>query len=167
MNVAWDTLGDGTFRCRLPFLDVTVGLVVGRTGRLLIDAGTTLTEAQAIAQDVQEIAALRTPEHQIQRTVIDLGDRSVSISHPGRGHTDHDVIAVITDEEQTIVFCGDLVEQSGDPCIDTDSDVAAWPATLDRVIEAGRENAVFVPGHGAVVGIDFVRGQQAWLRERL
>jgi glyoxylase-like metal-dependent hydrolase (beta-lactamase superfamily II) len=66
-----------------------------------------------------------------------------------------------------VVFCGDLVEESGDPCADADSDPAAWPATLDRVLAAGGEDAVFVPGHGAVVGADFIRGQRDWLRGRL
>lgn len=56
MNFAWERLGDGVRRCRLPFLDVTVGLVYGETGTLLIDTGTTLTEANAVKADVAEIA---------------------------------------------------------------------------------------------------------------
>ena len=60
MNFAWERLGDGVFRCRLPFLDVTVGVVRGRTGTLLIDTGTTLTEARAIDQDVREITPGRS-----------------------------------------------------------------------------------------------------------
>ena len=55
MNFAWERLGDGVFRCRLPFLDVTVGVAPGSTGTLLIDTGSTLTEARAIDQDVREI----------------------------------------------------------------------------------------------------------------
>jgi hypothetical protein len=42
VNLAWERLAEGIHRCRLPFLDVTVGLVCGRTGTLLIDTGTTL-----------------------------------------------------------------------------------------------------------------------------
>ena len=230
MNFTWERLGDGVLRCRLPFLDVTVGLVHGRAGAMLIDAGTTLTEADGIAQDVHEmtrgdvthillthnhfdhvlgsslfqapvycapevaatiagrtdhlrvdalrhgadsgevdraIAALRTPEHRVRCAVIDLGDRTVSICHPGRGHTDHDLIAIVSGSDPTVVFCGDLVEESGDPCIEVDSDLQAWPATLDRVLGAAGEKAVFVPGHGAVVDASFVRRQRDWLRERL
>jgi glyoxylase-like metal-dependent hydrolase (beta-lactamase superfamily II) len=227
----WERLADGVFRCRLPFLDVTVGLVYGRTGTALIDAGTTLTEARTIARDVHEIAghrvshivlthnhfdhilgasafdgaeiycapevattmaertdhlradalrygadggevdraiaALRVPEHQVTSTVVDLGERTVSISHPGRGHTGHDLIAVVTGTDRPVVFCGDLVEESGDPAIDADSDPVAWPATLGRVIEEGGEAGVFVPGHGAVVAASFVRRQRDWLRARL
>lgn len=227
MTFDWERLADGVFRCRLAFLDVTVGLVYGRGGAVLVDTGTTLTEARAIAEDVQEmtgrqvshivlthnhfdhilgasgfdsaeiycapevaatmaeradhlradalrygaaahevdraIAALRVPEHHVQAAVIDLGDCTVSISHPGRGHTDHDLIAVVG-SERPVVFCGDLVEESGDPSVDADSDPAAWPATLERVLEAGGEDAVFVPGHGAVVDAAFVRRQRDWLR---
>ena len=43
----------------------------------------------------------------------------------------------------------------------------AWPATLERVIEEGGEDAVFVPGHGAVVDAAFIRRQQGWLLQQL
>ena len=59
MHFDWEQLTDSVHRCRLPFLDVTVGLVQGRTGVLLVDTGTTLTEAPAINADVQQIAARR------------------------------------------------------------------------------------------------------------
>jgi glyoxylase-like metal-dependent hydrolase (beta-lactamase superfamily II) len=231
VKVAWERLADGALRCRLPFLDVTVGLAWGREGAVLIDSGTTLEEAQAIASDVYEIAgrgvghlvlthnhfdhvlgasafegaeiycapevaatmteradhlradairygadaggvdraiaAWRAPEHQVRTAVVDLGDRTVSISHPGRGHTDHDLIAVVTGSDRPVVFCGDLVEESGDPDIDGGSDLAAWPGTLDRLVEAGGEDAVFVPGHGAVVDAEFIRRQQDWLRRQM
>ena len=231
MTLVWERPADGVFRCRLPFLDVTVGVVCGEAGAVLIDSGTTLTEARAIARDVRgmaglqvrhivlthnhfdhilgasafdgaeilcapqvaatiaegtdhlradalrcgadavevdrAIAALRVPQHQVSSAVIDLGDRTLSISHPGRGHTDHDLIAVVTGSDRPVVFCGDLVEESGEPSIDADSDPAEWPATLHRVIEAGGEDAMFVPGHGAVVDAAFIRGQQEWLLSRL
>jgi glyoxylase-like metal-dependent hydrolase (beta-lactamase superfamily II) len=228
VTIAWERLADGVFRQRLPFLDVTVGLVYGRDGTVLIDSGTTLTEAQRIARDVRDMAgrevghimlthnhfdhilgasafkqaeiycapevaatmaeradhlradalrcgadadevdraigALRVPEHQVRSAVVDLGDRTVAISHPGRGHTDHDLIAVVTGTDRPVVFCGDLVEESGDPSVDADSDPGEWPSTLDRVIEAGGDDAVFVPGHGAVVDAAFIRAQRDWLR---
>ena len=83
--------------------------------------------------------------------MADLGGRTVSITHPGLGHTRHHLIVSMTDRSRTVVFCGDLVEESGDPVIDEDSDVAAWPATLERLLKIGGPKGVFVPGHGAVV----------------
>ena len=109
------------------------------------------------------VAALRPPEHRVTSAVIDLGERVVSVSHPGFGHTDHDLIAAVDGADRTVVFCGDLVEESDDPAIDTDSDAAAWPATLDRLLETGGEDAIYVPGHGARVDAGFVRRQQRWL----
>ncbi|RDH79247.1 MBL fold metallo-hydrolase [Mycolicibacterium moriokaense] len=231
MNLAWERLGDGVFRCRLEFLDVTVGLVYGEAGALLIDTGTTLVEAEAIKADVAEIsgrevshivlthnhfdhilgsaafpgaqlycatevaasmateaqhlradalrygadahevsraiAALRAPANPVHSADIDLGGVTVAVSHPGRGHTDHDLIAVVEGAGPTVVFCGDLVEESGDPVVDQDSDPAAWPSTLDRVLEAGGADAVFVPGHGAVVDAAYVRRQRSRLADRV
>jgi len=226
----WERLTDSVHRCRLPFLDVTVGLVQGRTGALLVDTGTTLTEAAAIDADVRQIAgrvvthvvlthkhfdhvlgsgvftdaeiycapqvfdylttatgqlrddalgygadddeidraiaALRPPQHAIDNAVIDLGHFHVTIAHLGRGHTDADLVVVVPgdDGEQLVVFSGDLIEESGDPAIDADSDVAAWPDTLDRLLAVGGPDAAYVPGHGSVVDAEFVHRQQDWLR---
>ncbi|MFZ0229208.1 MAG: MBL fold metallo-hydrolase [Mycobacterium sp.] len=230
MHFDWEQLTDGVHRCRLRFLDVTVGLVQGSAGVLLVDAGTTLTEAQAISDDVREIAgrdvthvvlthkhfdhvlgsgafpdaeiycapevvdylataagqlredalshranpdeieraiaALRAPQHAVNDAVVDLGDRRLAITHPGRGHTDADLVVRVpgSDGERTVVFSGDLIEESGDPAIDDDSDVAAWPGTLDRLLAIGGPGAIYVPGHGRVVEAEFVRRQQDWLR---
>ncbi len=109
------------------------------------------------------VAALAAPGILIAAAVIALGDVEVAISHPGRGHTDHDLIAVVTGEDPAVVFCGDLVEESGDPCVDEQSDLLSWPATLERVLAAGGDGAVYVPGHGALVGATFVRRQAEWL----
>jgi hypothetical protein len=65
-----------------------------------------------------------------------------------------------------VVFCGDLVEESGDPSADEQSDLGAWPATLQRVLAAGGGSAAYVPGHGAVVDAAFVGRQAAWLADR-
>jgi glyoxylase-like metal-dependent hydrolase (beta-lactamase superfamily II) len=56
VHFGWESLTDSVRRCRLPFLDVTVGLVQGTAGALLVDSGTTLTEAHAIDDDVRLIA---------------------------------------------------------------------------------------------------------------
>ncbi|MGA9491982.1 MAG: MBL fold metallo-hydrolase [Mycobacterium sp.] len=231
MQFDWESLTDGVHRCRLPFLDVTVGMVQGRTGVLLVDTGTTLTEAQAISDDVRQIAgrdvthvvlthkhfdhvlgsgafadaeiycapevadclttatgqlrddalshganpaeieraiaALRAPQHPVNDAVVDLGNRKVVITRPGRGHTDADLIVRVpgSDGERTVVFSGDLIEESGDPAIDADSDVTAWPGTLDRLLAIGGPDAFYVPGHGRVVDAEFVRRQQDWLRQ--
>lgn len=224
----WERVADGVHRCRVPFLDVTVGAVAGRDGLVLVDCGTTLAEASAIAEDVrafdprgvthlvlthdhfdhvlgssvfadaetycapevlaalrdgaalaedaiaygghpddiaEAVAALRPLRHR-EESRIDLGDRVVTLLHPGPGHTGHDLIAVVPGSP-AVVFCGDLVEESADPAIGADSHVADWPATLDAVLATGGSDARYVPGHGAVVDADFVRRQRDWLAARV
>jgi glyoxylase-like metal-dependent hydrolase (beta-lactamase superfamily II) len=226
----WESLTDSVHRCRLPFLDVTVGLVQGSTAALLVDTGSTLTEAHAIRDDVRQIAgreathvvlthkhfdhvlgsggfadaqifcapevldylttdvdqlrddalsygadateidhaiaALRAPHHPVDDGVVDLGNCEVTIMRPGPGHTDADLVVSVPGAagERTVVFAGDLIEESGDPAIDADSDLTAWPDTLDRLLAIGGPDAIYVPGHGRVVDAEFVRHQQDWLR---
>jgi glyoxylase-like metal-dependent hydrolase (beta-lactamase superfamily II) len=233
MHYDWEELSDGVRRCRLPFLDVTVGLVHGEHKNLLIDSGTTPSEASRIADDIRvltggavtdvalthhhfdhilgssgfgtavlyapaavaramtthigqvrahalryradpesvdrAIAGIRAPDHIVTAADLDLGGRSVHLELPGPGHTDHDMVVVVppvVPGQQTVVFCGDLVEESADPAIDAGSDLPAWPHALDRVLALGGPDAVYVPGHGAVVDAAFVRAQRDWLVAR-
>ena len=229
VHFIWQELADGVHRTRLPFLDVTVGVVAGDSGVLLIDCGTTLAEAAGVAADVRRLtgrdvthlvmthhhfdhilgsagfpgavsyaappvavalteelqrtcaealrygaaaddvaaagAAAATPDHLVWEAEIDLGGRAVRITHPGAGHTDHDLIVVIP-TGPAVVFCGDLVEESADPAVGDDASPADWPATLDRVLSLGGDDARYVPGHGAVVDANFLRRQRDWLRSR-
>ncbi|OBK12830.1 MBL fold metallo-hydrolase [Mycobacterium asiaticum] len=234
MHQQWDRLADGVHRCRLPFCDVTIGLVWGPSGALLVDTGTTLEEASAIASDVRQIAgrsishvvlthqhfdhvlgssvfagaevycapdvvqylasatdqlrkdavghgaepdqvdraiaALRPPQHGVHDAVVDLGDRTVSVTYLGPGHTRSDLVVVVPavrTGEPLVLFTGDLVEESADPAIDDDSDIGAWPSTLDRLLSLGGSDAIYVPGHGHVVDAEFIRRQQSWLRARV
>lgn len=230
MRYDWETLATGVHRCRLPFLDVTVGLVAGCSRVLLIDCGTTLAEAAGIATDAAEltgrtvtdivmthhhfdhvlgsagfpdavlyaaapvarvlaedtawlrgeavrygadaddvdaaIALLRVPNHVVAHARIDLGDRVVTVDYPGRGHTDHDLTVLVPAADpgdRTVVFCGDLIEESADPAIDSGSDLDSWPASIERLLELGGPNARYVPGHGATVDAEFLVQQRDWL----
>jgi hypothetical protein len=113
---------------------------------------------------------LRPPQHGVYDTLINLGDRSVTIAYLGRGHTTSDLVVIAPgpggDDGRVVVFTGDLVEESADPAIDADSDVAAWPATLDRVLAIGGPDAIYVPGHGKIVDAEFIRRQRDWLKGR-
>ena len=94
--------------------------------------------------------------------VLDLGGRTVALHHLGRGHTDHDVVAHVPDT--ATVFAGDLVEQGAPPSVGPDSDLAAWPATLDALLALAPR--LVVPGHGDPVDAAFVTEQRAELRRK-
>jgi glyoxylase-like metal-dependent hydrolase (beta-lactamase superfamily II) len=160
-------LGSGGF----PEAEIYAAPAVGRA--LTVGIGELRSQAIEFGADPAEVAravtAIRPPHHQVLGELIGLGGRVVQLEHVGPGHTDHDLIVVVRPNAgtaPTVVFCGDLVEESADPSIDTESDVDAWPAALDRILELGGEDAIFVPGHGAVVDAAFIRRQRDWLAAR-
>ena len=92
-------------------------------------------------------------------TAIDLGDRSVELVHPGRGHTGGDLVVRLDDAD--VLLAGDLVEESGMPAYGDDSYPLEWPWSLDLVLELVGPRTVVVPGHGAPIGLDFVQEQRS------
>ncbi len=107
---------------------------------------------------------------------LDLGGgRQVLLANVGPGHTGHDLAVLVAGDGSRarsgpgapeIVFCGDLVEESGEPQTGPDAVPSHWPAALDRLLALGGEDALYVPGHGAVVDAAFVRAQRDALAER-
>lgn len=90
---------------------------------------------------------------------IDLGDRSLELVHPGRGHTAGDLVVRIDDAD--ILLTGDLVEESGMPAYGDDCFPLDWPHALDLTLELIGPGTVVVPGHGSPVDRDFVWGQRS------
>jgi glyoxylase-like metal-dependent hydrolase (beta-lactamase superfamily II) len=110
---------------------------------------------------------LAPPGHLVSgEWTLDLGGgRQVLLANVGPGHTAHD-LAVLVPGDPEVVFCGDLVEESGDPQAGPDAVPSHWPAALDRLLGLGGEDALYVPGHGAVVDAAFVRAQRDALAAR-
>ncbi|MGW4563301.1 MBL fold metallo-hydrolase [Streptomyces sp. NPDC004561] len=120
-----------------------------------------------VADADEAVDALAAPQHLVsgERT-LDLGPgRQVLLANVGPGHTAHD-LAVCVPGPREVVFCGDLVEESGEPQAGPDAVPSHWPDALDRLLALGGEDALYVPGHGAVVDADFVRRQRDTLAAR-
>jgi glyoxylase-like metal-dependent hydrolase (beta-lactamase superfamily II) len=81
-----------------------------------------------------------------------LGDEVVRVWHPGKGHTDGDLVAYLV--HRKLLVTGDLVTADFEPVIDVDAggDVLAWAGTLSRLLEL--DFVTVLPGHGAPVGRD-------------
>lgn len=128
--------------------------------------------AHGLPQDAvrEAIDTLVVPGREVtEELTVDLGRRhEVRLVHAGPGHSGHDLAALVPGDAQTVpvVFCGDLVEESGAPQAGPDAQPAHWPAAVDRLLTLGGPEAVYVPGHGALVGADFVAGQRAELARR-
>ncbi|MEV7089542.1 MBL fold metallo-hydrolase [Streptomyces sp. NPDC093085] len=167
--------------------------VYGAAGmaELLAGAGAEELCAEAVREGVPEAAAraavarLVLPGHEVgagdgEEVTVDLGGgQRVVLVNAGPGHTAHDLAALVPGAgpvasgarpglpgASPVVFCGDLVEESGAPQAGRDAVPEAWPAALDRLLALGGEGAVYVPGHGAVVDAAFVRAQRAALAEQ-
>ncbi|MGW7360658.1 MBL fold metallo-hydrolase [Streptomyces sp. NPDC054802] len=109
---------------------------------------------------------LVAPHHPVcGEWTLDLGGRQVLLANVGPGHSGHD-LALLVPGEPEVVFCGDLVEESGEPQAGPDAITSRWPAALDRLLDLGGEEALYVPGHGAAVDAAFVRAQREELAAR-
>ncbi|WP_225100946.1 MBL fold metallo-hydrolase [Streptomyces sp. CoH27] len=230
-ELGWERLAAGVGRCRLPGWDCTVGLVLGESTALMVDAGSSLAEGARLRGWAEELAggrvthlalthphfdhvfgapafagteiyaavgvdavftyereelrldairngldvreadeaadALVPPGHQVSgEWTLDLGTgRQALLANVGPGHTAHD-LAVLIPGDREVVFCGDLVEESGEPQAGPDAVPSRWPDALDRLLALGGEDALYVPGHGAVVDAAFVRRQRDQLAAR-
>jgi glyoxylase-like metal-dependent hydrolase (beta-lactamase superfamily II) len=132
--------------------------------------------ADAVRNGLDETTAteaadtLVRPRHLVSgEWTLDLGGgRQVLLANVGPGHTAHDLAVLVPagPGSPEVVFCGDLVEESGEPQAGPDAIPSHWPAALDRLVDLGGEDALYVPGHGAVVDAAFVRAQRDALAAR-
>ncbi|MFV2101248.1 MBL fold metallo-hydrolase [Micromonospora sp. LOL_024] len=115
-----------------------------------------------LAAELAETALL-APTHTVHtEATLDVGGRRVVLRHPGRGHTDADLVVRVPDVD--LLVAGDLVEQSGPPAFE-DSYPLQWPDALAELLRWTSPATVVVPGHGEPVDAEFVRAQHAQLVE--
>ena len=94
---------------------------------------------------------------------IRLGDKTIQVLHPGRGHTDGDLVALFV--EDRVLSYGDLLFLGHYPNIDLEAggSVQAWPATLDGTLDLPFEHAV--PGHGVTTSHTGVRHFRTFMQQ--
>jgi cyclase len=94
---------------------------------------------------------------------LHFGDETIRIIHPGRGHTDGDVVVYFS--KRRIIATGDLFVNGRYPRIDLRGGGSGreWPATLDKVL-AISETAQYIPGHGALADRAGLVRFQSYLR---
>jgi glyoxylase-like metal-dependent hydrolase (beta-lactamase superfamily II) len=97
------------------------------------------------------------PDHPVRAAVeLDVGGRPVVLRHLGLGHTAGDLVVEVPDAD--VLVAGDLVEEGGPPDF-AESYPLRWPATVAALLRLGSARTVVVPGHGAPLDPDRVRGQ--------
>ncbi|MFL6028296.1 MAG: MBL fold metallo-hydrolase [Friedmanniella sp.] len=164
------TFGNGVFRAagaQLICHEDAAGALPGHAADIRAQAAAEADEDPRYAELVATVEVV--PERTFSSALtLDLGDRLVELVHPGRGHTDGDVVVRVPAAD--VVLTGDLVEESvardrtaadgvpgfGDDCYPMD-----WPTSLDLVLNLVGPDTVVVPGHGAPVDREFVQEQRA------
>lgn len=146
-------------------LDHTHGNPGFKPGTKVSATERTLSHLKALdANTWQGDAGLMLPtETFTEQRSFDLGNKTITLIHPGRGHTDGDLV-VLFEEDKTLV-AGDLFFHQHYPNIDLEAggSVQQWPATLDKVLALDFERAI--PGHGDTSDRDGLEAYQSFMAE--
>ncbi len=129
-------------------LDHTHGNPGFKPGTQIVSTERTLSHLLALdAKNWQGDAADLLPNDTFtDRRTFALGNKTITVLHPGKGHTDGDLV-VLFEEDKTLVM-GDLFFNHHYPNIDLEAggSVQAWPATIDTVLKLDFNRVI--PGHG-------------------
>ncbi|MBS0195912.1 MAG: MBL fold metallo-hydrolase [Planctomycetes bacterium] len=93
---------------------------------------------------------------------LDLGDRKVTLTYAGPGHTDNDVVVFVPSEN--ILHTGDLLFQGRHPYVDKDGggSTKQWQEAIKRVIAMCNEKTVVIPGHGDSTDVNGLKAQDTY-----
>jgi len=94
---------------------------------------------------------------------IKIGNKTLQLVHPGRGHTGGDLVVLFV--EDRVLHTGDLFFNRRYPNIDLEAggSVREWDATLDRVLALDFDQVI--PGHGPPSDRDGLLGFQRFIRQ--
>ncbi len=129
-------------------LDHTHGNPGFKPGTQVVSTERTLSHLKALdGENWQGDAAKLLPNDTFtNRRQFKFGNKMVTLIHPGKGHTDGDLIVLFEDEK--IVVMGDLFFNKHYPNIDLEAggSVQQWPSTLDNTLSLDFDTVI--PGHG-------------------
>jgi glyoxylase-like metal-dependent hydrolase (beta-lactamase superfamily II) len=137
------------------------------TARVLREEGTTWQrdwyrewlETDAEFAEAIGSVRVRAPNRTVRvESIMDLGARTIQLSHLGRGHTEGDLVVRVPDAD--VLVAGDLVEEGAPPSFG-ESYPIEWPETVAAMLHLTSPGTRVVPGHGACVDPAFVRAQHA------
>jgi len=106
------------------------------------------------ADDFREVVLTPPTDSFAESASIDLGGRQLDLRYLGRGHTDNDIVAIVSDA--SVLFAGDLLENAPAPAFG-DSFPISWPVTGLALL--AMVDGTVVPGHGDPFDCDFAERQ--------
>ena len=145
--------------------DHTHGNPAFPAGTPIIATDRTLAYLKQVDADYWKGDAAGTLPNQTFRNehVLKIADKTVRLIHPGRGHTDGDLVALFV--EDRVLHAGDLYFNGRYPNIDLEAggSIREWVATIDRVLLLDFDRVI--PGHGPVTDREGLRAFQNFMRE--
>jgi cyclase len=110
-----------------------------------------------------EAAQLLPKETFENEKVINVGNKTLWLLHPGRGHTDGDLVVMFV--EDRVLHTGDLFFNRRYPNIDLEAggSIVAWGDTLEGLFTLPFD--AVIPGHGTVTDAAGMRQFQQFIRE--
>jgi cyclase len=145
--------------------DHTHGNPAFPAGTTIVATDKTLAYLKQVDADYWQDAAAGTLPNQTFRNEHELriADKTVRLIHPGRGHTDGDLVALFV--EDRVLHTGDLFFNGRYPNIDLEAggSVREWVATIDRVLQLDFDQVI--PGHGPVTDREGLRQFQTFMRQ--
>ena len=146
-------------------LDHTHGNPGFNSDTQIVSTARTLSHLKALdGESWQGDAANSLPNDTFtDRRQFSFGNKTVTLIHPGRGHTDGDLV-VLLEEDKTLVM-GDLFFNKHYPNIDLEAggSVQAWPLTIDSTLELSFETVI--PGHGDTTDRNGLIGFQNMMKQ--
>lgn len=116
------------------------------------------------AEYFSDEAAMLLPNETFEtREVIRLGNKTLHVIHPGRGHTDGDLVVFI--EEDKTIHMGDLFFNRLYPNIDLEAggSILDWGDSIDQVLSFNFEH--IIPGHGPLAKKEELLQFQRFIRQ--
>ena len=146
-------------------LDHTHGNPAFEPGTRVLSSERTLHHLQQLDADYFSgaAAALLPQETFHAEHTVTLGNKTIRLIQPGRGHTDGDLVVLFL-EDRTL-HTGDLFFHKHYPNIDLEAggSVVAWGDTLDTLFGLPFDHVI--PGHGALTDAAGMRQFQTFIRE--
>jgi glyoxylase-like metal-dependent hydrolase (beta-lactamase superfamily II) len=146
-------------------MDHTHGNPAFPSGMPIVASDKTLAYLKVVDGDYWKGDAAGTLPNQTVRNEHELqvGGKTVRLIHPGRGHTDGDLVVLFV--EDRVLHTGDLFFNGRYPNIDLEAggSVSEWVATIDRMLELDFDKVI--PGHGPVTDREGLKAFQTFMRQ--
>ena len=122
--------------------------------------------ASQMTIDIAKTKGLPVPTHGFKDSLkLMLNDKPVFCYYLGAAHTPDNIVVWIPAEK--ILFAGCMCKEFASISLGNvaDSDIKAWPATLNKVLSMFSNAKIVIPGHGQVGGTELLTHTQELLKK--